>query len=138
LEKTKVIEFAKNKFRLEQITSEGNDPSVTNRSFGTPHDIASMHTASGGSEPTATDTIKKLYANDERENNTGRPEKFGSFERKNKDKILGGDPTGRRELDPKKLTGENRLKKLDLLFTKSKKETKLSLLNEDLLIKDEF
>jgi hypothetical protein len=44
-EQEQVIEDLKQDFRKEQITSEGNDPVKTNLSFGTPHDIASMHIA---------------------------------------------------------------------------------------------
>lgn len=42
-ERELVIEDLKEDFRKEQIKSEGNDPKKTNMSFGTPHDIASMH-----------------------------------------------------------------------------------------------
>ena len=42
-EQEQVIEDLKETFRKEQIKSEGNDPKKTNMSFGTPHDIASMH-----------------------------------------------------------------------------------------------
>lgn len=48
LEQETVIEDLKTQFRREQIKGEGNDPKKTNLSFGTPHDIASMHTAHGG------------------------------------------------------------------------------------------
>jgi hypothetical protein len=44
-ERDRVIQDQKEAFRREQITSEGNDPKKTNMSFGTPHDIASMHVA---------------------------------------------------------------------------------------------
>jgi hypothetical protein len=44
-EQEQVIEDLKQDFRKEQIKSEGNDPVKTNMSFGTPHDIASMHVA---------------------------------------------------------------------------------------------
>ena len=44
-EQEQVIEDLKQTFRKEQIKSEGNDPVKTNQSFGTPHDIASMHVA---------------------------------------------------------------------------------------------
>lgn len=43
-----VIEDLKNMFRRKQIADEGNDPKKTNMSFGTPHDIASMHVATKG------------------------------------------------------------------------------------------
>jgi hypothetical protein len=47
-ERELVIEDLKEDFRREQIASEGNDPKKTNMSFGTPHDIASMHVANKG------------------------------------------------------------------------------------------
>jgi hypothetical protein len=87
----RVIEDLKQSFREKQIVEEGNDPKLTKKSFGTPHDLASMQVASklGDSE------IKKLYEPDERENNPGRPEKQGSFER-DKDSDFGRDPLGRK------------------------------------------
>ncbi len=36
-------EDAKRKFRLTQIENEGNDPQETGRSYGTPHDLASLY-----------------------------------------------------------------------------------------------
>ena len=44
-EQEQVVEDLKEQFRHEQIKGEGNDPKKTNQSFGTPHDIASMHVA---------------------------------------------------------------------------------------------
>ena len=37
------IEDARRKFRLSQITEEGNDPMITGESYGTPHDLASLY-----------------------------------------------------------------------------------------------
>ena len=42
-ERARVIDDIKQNFRKEQIETEGNDPAVTKESFGTPHDLASMH-----------------------------------------------------------------------------------------------
>jgi len=39
------IEDAKHKFRITQLETEGNDPTVTAQSFGTPHDIATSNQA---------------------------------------------------------------------------------------------
>mgnify|MGYP003314700647 CR=1 FL=1 len=47
-EQEQVIQDLKQSFRREQIKGEGNDPKKTNQSFGTPHDIASMHVANKG------------------------------------------------------------------------------------------
>ena len=38
-----IIQDAKRKFRLAQITEEGNDPLETGKSYGTPHDLATLY-----------------------------------------------------------------------------------------------
>ena len=38
-----VKQDAKRKFRLAQIEAEGNDPQETGKSYGTPHDLASLY-----------------------------------------------------------------------------------------------
>ena len=70
-EQEQVIEDLKQDFRREQIKSEGNDPTKTNQSFGTPHDIASMHVADKGG----------LLPGQEQEHvaGPGRPEKHQSW-----------------------------------------------------------
>jgi len=40
-----MIEDAKYKFRISQLETEGNDPTVTAQSFGTPHDVAMSNNA---------------------------------------------------------------------------------------------
>ena len=69
-EQLQVIEDLKQQFRHEQIKSEGNDPKKTNQSFGTPHDIASMHTAGNGLLP----GMEQEHAP-----GTGRPEEPGTW-----------------------------------------------------------
>jgi hypothetical protein len=43
-ERNEIVEDIKQLFRHNQIENEGNDPVLTKESFGTPHDIASLHT----------------------------------------------------------------------------------------------
>ena len=50
-ERARVIDYIKQNFRKEQIETEGNDPAVTKESFGTPHDLASMHQKREGEMP---------------------------------------------------------------------------------------
>jgi hypothetical protein len=38
-----ILQDAKRKFRLGQITEEGNDPLETGKSYGTPHDLATLY-----------------------------------------------------------------------------------------------
>ena len=45
-ERNDVIEDLKLRFRQNQIEQEGNDPTVTGISYGTPHDLASIHMSS--------------------------------------------------------------------------------------------
>jgi len=37
------IEDAKREFRIKQVTEEGNDPKITGKSYGTPHDLATLY-----------------------------------------------------------------------------------------------
>jgi hypothetical protein len=81
-ERTNVIEDLKLRFRQNQIEQEGNDPSVTGVSYGTPHDLASMHMSS--------DEV-------EEKDKGGRPKegiKFGQHKN-----AFGWDPTGKKEID---------------------------------------
>jgi hypothetical protein len=45
-ERNDVLEDLKLRFRQNQIEQEGNDPAVTGVSFGTPHDLATVHMSS--------------------------------------------------------------------------------------------
>ena len=91
-EQEQVIEDLKEDFRKEQITTEGNDPKKTNMSFGTPHDIASLHTAAGDDVPGQQDE-----GADNPVAGPGRPKKYGSFGRANSP--FGRDPVGAKGQD---------------------------------------
>lgn len=80
-ERTNVVEDLKLRFRQNQIEQEGNDPAVTGVSFGTPHDLATVH----------------MSSNDvEEKDQGGRPPegiKFGQHKN-----AMGWDPTGGKEI----------------------------------------
>jgi hypothetical protein len=82
-EKHGVIKDLKLGFRHEQLQQEGNDPFKTGESFGTPHDLASMHQTSdkGGSPEGGFD-------------GAGRPSKSGNY--KTDDSTFGRDPLGQK------------------------------------------
>ena len=88
-EKERVVQDQKEAFRREQIKSEGNDPKKTNMSFGTPHDIASMHVA------TKTDILPGMEQ--EHVPGTGRPKGTGGTWGTH-DSPHGRDPLGAKEL----------------------------------------
>lgn len=107
----------KDEFRFKQIEEEGNDPTITKRSFGTAHDIASMHMASKFQADSPGDNMKKLYADDERTENPGRPEKQGSFERA-KDPGYGLDPVGNKAMKTQATNIESTIAKIPLHLIK--------------------
>jgi len=87
-ERNNVVEDLKLRFRQNQIEQEGNDPTLTGISYGTPHDLASLHMS--------TDDV-------ENKDKGGRPPeglKYGQH-----DNEFGWDPTGAKTLkqgtDPK-------------------------------------
>jgi hypothetical protein len=49
-ERTNVVEDLKLRFRQNQIEQEGNDPTITGVSYGTPHDLATVHMSSNDVE----------------------------------------------------------------------------------------
>ena len=85
-------EDAKRKFRLTQIESEGNDPVETGKSYGTPHDLASLYGkgrmySDPGNVPDGYDTDSDL----------GRPKDSISNHGK-QDSNFGKDPLGTKRM----------------------------------------
>ena len=81
-----IREDAKRKFRITQITSEGNDPVETGQSYGTPHDLASLYGRGrydNGEVPVGYDEDKEL----------GRPQEKVT-DRNTQDDAFGKDRIG--------------------------------------------
>jgi|TARA_R100000541_G_scaffold30082_1_gene39198 hypothetical protein len=87
-EQEQVIQDLKQSFRREQIKAEGNDPKKTNMSFGTPHDIASMHVANKGG----------LLPGQEQEHVAGPGRPQGPINGKSHNSTFGRDPLGGKEI----------------------------------------
>lgn len=77
-------------FRLEQIKTEGNDPSKTGQSFGTPHDIASLYKGDSGVPP----GYDEKDVPDGGWEGAGRPEEPGTY--MTHQHPMGWDPFGRK------------------------------------------
>ena len=84
-----MLEDKKRVFRLAQIENEGNDPAKTGRSFGTPHDLASMY-GKGRSGMDSNGPVPSGY----NEKEPGRPKEKASIIG-TQDDPLGKDRTGR-------------------------------------------
>ena len=83
-----IREDAKHKFRLGQIEAEGNDPVDTGKSYGTPHDLASLY--GQGRSDSDPANVPKGYDSDA---NLGRPkEKISN--RNTQDDNFGKDRLG--------------------------------------------
>ena len=80
-ERNDIIEDLKLRFRQNQIEQEGNDPAITGVSFGTPHDLATVHMSSKEVE--------------EKDLGGRPPEGIKPEQHKN---AMGWDPTGKKEL----------------------------------------
>jgi|TARA_R110001606_G_scaffold126327_3_gene260182 hypothetical protein len=87
-EQEQVIQDLKQSFRREQIKGEGNDPKKTNQSFGTPHDIASMHVANKGG----------LLPGQEQEHVAGPGRPQGPINGKSHNSTFGRDPLAAKEI----------------------------------------
>ena len=86
-------EDAKRKFRLAQIEAEGNDPVQSGKSYGTPHDLASLYGKGRMySEPGNVPEPEK-YNKD----NLGRP-KDGITNRGKQENNFGKDPLGTKRM----------------------------------------
>jgi len=101
-----VREDAKRKFRVDQITAEGNDPITSGKSYGTPHDLASLYGM--GRMQSDPANVPAGYADDDPKK--GRP--IDSITNKGKqDSNFGKDPLGvKRMKDTDKNDGDGRPK----------------------------
>ena len=90
-----VLEDKKRVFRLAQVENEGNDPAKTGKSFGTPHDLASMY-GKGRSGMNVDGTVPPGY---DEKRPVGRPQEKASIIGTQQDP-LGKDRLGRRDNNP--------------------------------------
>jgi hypothetical protein len=86
-----IREDTKRKFRLTQIETEGNDPVETGKSYGTPHDLASLY--GQGRMYTDPTNVPAGYGEDLEKNPLGRPKEKAS-KRNTQDDNFGKDRLG--------------------------------------------
>jgi len=87
-----VLEDKKRTFRIGQIENEGNDPAKTGKSYGTPHDLASLY----GKGRTGMDIDGPVPGGYDEKRPVGRPEEKVSIIGTQKDP-LGKDRLGSKE-----------------------------------------
>jgi len=90
-----IAEDQKRAFRLKQIENEGNDPLESGKSYGTPHDLATLYGVSrNGGLPTGYDEDLKLGRPKEKTTNIGTQENPFGKDRLGAVGMKKGDDTG--------------------------------------------
>ena len=89
-----IAQDQKRQFRMNQIEAEGNDPLTTGRSYGTPHDLASLY-GQGRMENDPANVPDGYSPNDKKP--LGRPEEKVS-NINTQDNAFGKDRLGRKEM----------------------------------------
>ena len=90
-----VAEDMKRTFRLSQIENEGNDPAKSGKSYGTPHDLASLY----GKGRAGMDTNGPIPPGYDEKRPVGRPEEKASIIG-TQDHSMGKDRLGSKENSP--------------------------------------
>ena len=83
-----IIEDQKRAFRNKQVSEEGNDPKITGKSYGTPHDLASLYGRSRYEDNSVPDGYDEKVP-------LGRPEE-NSTDRNSQESPFGKDRLGNR------------------------------------------
>jgi hypothetical protein len=119
-----VKEDKKRMFRLSQIENEGNDPVESGKSFGTPHDLASMYGTRGNNVP-------KVPTGYSEKNPEGRPRVHQSIIGTHDDPLGGIDRMGTMDMKNQYKSEEDRLNENKVnLYKKNDTLESIEMLNE--------
>jgi hypothetical protein len=119
-----VKEDKKRMFRLSQIENEGNDPVESGKSFGTPHDLASMYGTRGNNVP-------KVPTGYSERNPEGRPRVHQSVIGTHDDPLGGIDRMGTMDMKNQYKSEEDRLNENKVnLYKKNDTLESIEMLNE--------
>ena len=94
-----IVEDVKRTFRYSQIENEGNDPTISGESFGTPHDLASLY-----GDKKVDKSVPTGYDETDTENPPGRPKEKRSIY-KTDSSAFGRDPLGAKGMKAKEPEG---------------------------------
>ena len=97
-----IAQDQKRQFRLAQIETEGNDPLTTGRSYGTPHDLASLYgqgrmESDPGNVPDGYDEKAPLGRPEEKASNINTQDNVFGKDRLGKKEMKANEPIGLRE-----------------------------------------
>jgi len=122
-----IAQDQKRQFRLAQIETEGNDPLTTGRSYGTPHDLASLY----GQGRMESDPSNVPDGYDEKKP-LGRPEEKAS-NINTQDNVFGKDRLGKKEMKANEPQGLNESAEKQFLKNRSLLEN----MNKEIVFKSD-
>ena len=122
-----IVQDQKRRFRLAQIETEGNDPLTTGRSYGTPHDLASLY----GQGRMESDPSNVPDGYDEKKP-LGRPEEKAS-NINTQDNVFGKDRLGKKEMKANEPQGLNESAEKQFLKNRSLLEN----MNKEIVFKSD-
>ena len=130
-EKEAMSEDAMVKFRLNQIENEGNDPSESGVSYGTPHDLASLY---GNKRDKAVGPAQIPTGYDEKDPGrpVERPQNYGSDKGN-----LSRDPLGKQGLTPDKPEKMSDGNKVSTFEIANLKKSLQNVVNKKQILKEE-
>ena len=130
-QKDAMIDDAMDKFRLSQLENEGNDPTESGMSYGTPHDLASLY---GNKRDKAVGPAQVPSGYDE--NPQGRPvekpQNYGSDQGN-----FSRDPLGKQGLTPGKTEKPSDGNRVSTFEVKNLKKSLQKALNKKKILKEE-
>jgi len=126
-----MLDDAMQRFRLSQLENEGNDPTESGVSYGTPHDLAALY---GNKRDKAVGPAQVPTGYDERD--SGRPvedpKKYGS-DRSN----FSRDPIGKRGQEAERPERPTNTNKVSTLEMKNLKKSLQKIKNKKQILKEE-
>ena len=130
-EKENMLDDAMNKFRLSQIENEGNDPTESGVSYGTPHDLASLY---GNKRDKAVGPAQVPMGYDEKDPGrpTEDPKKYGSDKGN-----FSRDPLGKKGLSAPEVEKPTNTNKVSTFEIKNIKQSLQKLINKKQILKEE-
>ena len=130
-QKEEILEDAMDKFRLGQIENEGNDPTESGVSYGTPHDLASLY---GNKRDKAVGPAQIPTGYDEKDPGrpVERPQRYQSDQSN-----FSRDPLGKTGLQPSKVDKLSDGNKISTLEIANLKKSLQKIKNTKQILKEE-
>jgi len=130
-QKDTMMADAMDTFRINQLENEGNDPSESGMSYGTPHDLASLY---GNKRDKAVGPAQIPTGYDEKEPGrpVEKPQKYGSDQSN-----LSRDPLGKGGLTPDRVEKPSDGNRVSTFEVKNLKKSLQKALNKKQILKEE-